>query len=53
MNTAPSDRTSVDWENPLDMDRLRRERLGRLHKTLEESSLGGLLTASTSPTSAT
>ena len=34
---------SVDWEVRIDMDRLRTERLARLHKTLEESSLGALL----------
>ena len=34
---------NVDWEVRVDMDRLRTERLGRLHKTLEESSLGALL----------
>ena len=34
---------SVDWEVRVDMDRLRTERLARLHKTLEESSLGALL----------
>ena len=34
---------SVDWEVRIDMDRLRTERLARLHKTLDESSLGALL----------
>ncbi len=34
---------NVDWEVRIDMDRLRSERLARLHKTLEESSLGALL----------
>ena len=34
---------NVDWEVRIDMDRLRTERLARLHKTLEESSLGALL----------
>ncbi len=34
---------NVDWEVRIDMDRLRTERLARLHKSLEESSLGALL----------
>ncbi|HET7900254.1 MAG TPA: Xaa-Pro peptidase family protein [Candidatus Nanopelagicales bacterium] len=35
---------AVDWENRLDMSRLRGERLGRLKAELERSSLGALLT---------
>lgn len=34
---------NVDWEVRVDMDRLRRERLGRLHAVLEASELGALL----------
>ena len=34
---------NVDWEVRIDMDRLRTERLARLHATLEQSSLGALL----------
>ncbi|WP_240742064.1 M24 family metallopeptidase [Micromonospora zingiberis] len=34
----------VDWENRVDMDRLRRERLARLKRQLDESSVGALLT---------
>ena len=34
---------NVDWEVRVDMDRLRRERLGRLHSVLEASELGALL----------
>ena len=36
--------TGVDWENRLDTERLRRERLSRLKIELEKSSLGALLT---------
>jgi len=36
--------TGVDWENRLDMDRLRRERLGKLKAELDRSELGALLT---------
>ena len=36
--------TGVDWENRLDIDRLRRERLARLKAELERSDLGALLT---------
>ena len=36
--------TGVDWENRLDMSRLRRERLGRLKAELERSDLGAVLT---------
>ncbi len=36
--------TGVDWENRLDTNRLRIERLGRLKAELEKSSLGSLLT---------
>jgi Xaa-Pro dipeptidase len=35
---------AVDWEERIDLDRLRRERLARLNTTLERSSLGALLT---------
>ena len=35
---------AVDWEQRIDLDRLREERLARLKATLEASSLGGLLT---------
>ena len=36
--------TQVDWENRLDMPRLRAERLARLTAELERSSLGAVLT---------
>jgi Xaa-Pro aminopeptidase len=36
--------TEVDWEDRLDMPRLRRERLARLKAELEKSDLGALLT---------
>jgi Xaa-Pro aminopeptidase len=36
--------TGVDWENRLDMDRLRRERVGRIKAELDKSDLGALLT---------
>jgi Xaa-Pro aminopeptidase len=35
---------AVDWEQRIDLDRLREERLARLKATLDASSLGGLLT---------
>src|ERR1044072_8515282 len=35
---------AVDWEERVDLDRLRHERLARLTATLEASSLGSLLT---------
>src|SRR5437762_3701346 len=35
---------AVDWEQRIDLDRLRGERLERLRKTLQNSSLGALLT---------
>jgi Xaa-Pro aminopeptidase len=35
---------AVDWEERVDFDRLRRERLGRLEAALERSELGALLT---------
>jgi Xaa-Pro dipeptidase len=35
---------AVDWEQRVDLDRLRRERLARLKRQLEASSLGALLT---------
>jgi Xaa-Pro dipeptidase len=34
---------AVDWEERVDLDRLRRQRLGRLKATLERSQLGALL----------
>ena len=36
--------TGVDWENRLDIDRLRRERVARIKAELERSALGALLT---------
>jgi Xaa-Pro aminopeptidase len=35
---------AVDWEQRIDLDRLRRERLDRLRATLDASELGALLT---------
>jgi Xaa-Pro aminopeptidase len=35
---------AVDWEQRIDVDRLRRERLAKLKRTLEQSELGALLT---------
>jgi Xaa-Pro aminopeptidase len=35
---------AVDWEQRLDLDRLRRERLARLRASLDNSELGALLT---------
>ncbi|MFW6203712.1 MAG: M24 family metallopeptidase [Actinomycetota bacterium] len=35
---------AVDWEERIDLDRLREERLARLRASLERSSLGSLLT---------
>jgi Xaa-Pro aminopeptidase len=35
---------AVDWEQRIDVDRLRRERLARLKQTLQGSELGALLT---------
>ncbi|HJU96651.1 MAG TPA: M24 family metallopeptidase, partial [Jiangellaceae bacterium] len=35
---------AVDWEQRVDLDRLRDERLARLRNTLDQSELGGLLT---------
>ena len=35
---------AVDWEQRVDLDRLREARLARLRATLERSSLGALLT---------
>jgi Xaa-Pro aminopeptidase len=35
---------AVDWEQRIDVDRLRRDRLSRLNATLDSSSLGALLT---------
>ncbi|MEU5698725.1 M24 family metallopeptidase [Streptomyces aurantiacus] len=34
---------AVDWEQRIDLDRLRRERLDRLHEALNRSELGALL----------
>src|SRR5512133_1320896 len=34
---------AVDWEERVDMDRLRRQRLGRLKASLDRSELGALL----------
>jgi Xaa-Pro aminopeptidase len=34
---------AVDWEQRIDFDRLRRERLGRIKKLLEKSDVGALL----------
>ena len=34
---------AVDWEQRIDLERLRRERLARITAQLEASSLGGLL----------
>src|SRR3954447_7793097 len=34
---------AVDWEERVDLDRLRRQRLARLHDTLNRSSLGAVL----------
>jgi hypothetical protein len=34
---------AVDWEDRVDFDRLRRERLGRLKGLLEQSEFGALL----------
>ena len=44
MNTPTYGVTQVDWENRLDMSRLRAERLTRLTTELERSSLGAVLT---------
>ncbi|TCB98361.1 aminopeptidase P family protein [Micromonospora zingiberis] len=44
MGTATFGLNVVDWENRVDMDRLRRERLARLKRQLDESSVGALLT---------
>jgi hypothetical protein len=35
--------SAVDWENRLDVDRLRRERLDKLKAELERSDLGAIL----------
>ncbi len=42
--TATYGSMNVDWENRLDMDQLRRDRLARLSTTLAGSELGSLLT---------
>jgi Xaa-Pro aminopeptidase len=44
MHTPTYGVTQVDWENRLDMARLRAERLARLTAELERSSLGAVLT---------
>lgn len=43
MGIATYGTNAVDWEQRLDFDRLRTERLGRLKAQLEESELGALL----------
>ncbi|MBI3430360.1 MAG: aminopeptidase P family protein [Actinobacteria bacterium] len=44
MAIATYGHTGVDWENRLDIERLRSERLARLKAELEKSSIGSLLT---------
>lgn len=44
MGIATYGHTGVDWENRVDLERLRVERLSRLKAELERSSLGSLLT---------
>ena len=44
MHTSTYGVTQVDWENRLDMSRLRTERLSRLTAELQRSSLGAVLT---------
>jgi Xaa-Pro dipeptidase len=44
MGTATFGMNIVDWEERVDIDRLRRERLARLKNHLEKSALGSLLT---------
>jgi Xaa-Pro aminopeptidase len=44
MVSATYGTTGVDWENRLDMSRLRRERLQKLKAELDRSELGALLT---------
>jgi Xaa-Pro aminopeptidase len=44
MSTATFGSSSVDWENRLDMTRLREERLARLKNSLAVSEVGSLLT---------
>src|SRR5690348_1218628 len=44
MRTAPTfGQNAVDWENRVDLNRLRAERLARLNAELERSELGALL----------
>src|SRR5689334_24108390 len=44
MRTAPTfGQNAVDWENRVDLNRLRAERLARLNAELERSKLGALL----------
>ena len=40
---------AVDWEQRVDLDRLREQRLARLKEALEQSSLGALLTFAPQP----
>src|SRR5215469_11523244 len=44
VSTATFGMNVVDWEQRVDLDRLRRERLRRLKDQLAQSSLGALLT---------
>src|SRR5487761_2551690 len=44
MAIATYGQMGVDWENRLDLERLREQRLARLKAELEKSSLGSLLT---------
>ena len=44
MSIATYGTNGVDWENRVDFDRLRMERLARLKAEIELSSLGSLLT---------
>ena len=43
VNTATTGTNAVDWEQRIDFDRLREERLASLRAKLEESDLGALL----------
>ena len=42
-NASPGARMGVDWEQRVDFERLRRDRLARARAALEESDLGALL----------
>ncbi|MDP1720566.1 MAG: Xaa-Pro peptidase family protein [Candidatus Nanopelagicaceae bacterium] len=44
MAIATFGHTGVDWENRVDLERLRKERLSRLKAELDKSTLGSLLT---------